>query len=304
MKVADMKERRRTEFRTDSLDLVDFIISHLRWFIIAGIAAAVISAVISLLIRPMYESTVTLYPSSNIAGASTLLGDPASSAHFFGNDDATEKLIQVIRSEQVREYLKESYDLVSHYNIKPGERYPNTLLSKKLDKYLHCSKGPLGAVIIRVRDHDRDTASAMANDVAARADTIFNMMRRHAAMVMLGEIEQSLRAQEQLVRVYEDSLGKAAGGAVLRLYSTLEAESSNLALIRGKQIEALAMSRQTLPYTLVVDHAVPAEKKVTPRRLLIVMVSTISLLITLALVLFVAEGLRVHREGDETAPES
>ena len=58
------------------------------------------------------------------------------------------------------------------------------------------------------------------------------------------------------------------------------------------------MSRQTLPYTLVVDHAVVAEKKAWPRRSIIVLVSTASVLLMLALVLFVAEGLKLHNSDD------
>ena len=69
-------------------------------------------------------------------------------------------------------------------------------------------------------------------------------------------------------------------------------------VMRGRYLEALAMSRQTLPYTLVVDHAVVAEKKAWPRRSIIVLVSAASVLLVLALVLFVAEGLKLHHSDD------
>jgi hypothetical protein len=265
---------------------------------IAGISAAVISAIVSLLLKPLYESTVILYPSSNITEASTLLGEASSRAALFGDDDATEKLIQVIESEQVRDYLKQKYDLARHYNIKPGERYPNTLLAEKMDKYLRCTKTSFGSVEISVRDHDRGIACAMANDMAARADTIFNNLQRGAASVMLDEIPRSYELQDRLVRHYEDSLRIQGGSAAFRIYSTLETETEYLGLMRGKYLEALAMSRQTMPYTLVVDRAVVAEKKAWPRRSIMVLVSTVSVLLLLALVLFVMEGVKLHRADD------
>jgi len=288
----------RAEFRQDSLDLVNFFIRHFRKFVVAGIAAAILSAGISLLLKPLYESTVILYPSSNISEASTLLGEVAPGTTLFGDDDATEKLIQVINSEQVRDYLKEKYDLASHYNIKPGEKYPNTVMSEKMDKYLRCTKTSYGSVQIRVRDRDREVACAMANDMAARADTIFNTLQRSAAAVMLDEINHSYRQQQQLVRKYEDSLSAVDGASLLRIYSTLETENEYLGLIRGRYLEALAMSRQALPYTLVVDRAVVAEKKAWPRRSLIVLVSTFSALLLLTLILMIAEGIRLHRTDD------
>jgi hypothetical protein len=293
-----MKNDIRTEFRTDSVDLINFFIRHFRKFLIAGSAAFLLSAGISLLLKPLYESKVILYPSSNITEASTLLGEASSRTALFGDDDATEKLIQVINSEQVREYLKVKYNLAGHYNIKPGEKYPNTLLAEKMDKYLRCSKTSFGSVEISVRDRDREVACAMANDMAARADTIFNKLQRSAASVMLDEISRSYEIQDRLVRQYEDTLRSLGGAAALRIYSTLETENDYLGVMRGKYLEALAMSRQSLPYILIVDRAVVAEKKAWPRRSLIVLASVVSVSLLLALVLFVAEGIKLHRTDD------
>ena len=73
-----MKGNIRAEFRQDSFDLLNFFIRHFRKFVIAGIVAAILSTVISLLIRPLYESAVILYPSSNITEATSLLGETES----------------------------------------------------------------------------------------------------------------------------------------------------------------------------------------------------------------------------------
>jgi hypothetical protein len=293
-----MKNEMRAEFRTDSFDLINFFIRHFSKFVIAGIASAVLSAGISLLLKPLYESTVILYPSSNITEAGTLLGDVDSRTALFGDDDATEKLVQVINSEQVRGYLKEKYDLVLHYGIKPGEKYPNTVLAAKMDKYLRCAKTSFGSVEIRVRDRDREVACAMANDMALRADTVFNNLQRSAAEVMLDEIYRTYESQFRLVRQYEDSLLRLSGAAALRIYSTLETENEYLGMIRGRYLEAQALSRRTMSYTLIVDRAVVAEKKVWPRRTVMVMVSVLSVLLLLTLVLFVAEGLKLHHADD------
>jgi len=262
------------------------------------VVAAVLSAVISLMIKPLYESTVILYPSSNITEARTLLGESTSRTALFGDDDATEKLIQVINSDQVRDWLRTTYDLASHYNIKPGEKYPNTVISEKMDRFIRCSKTSFGSVEIRVRDRDREIACAMANDIASRADTIFNNLQRSSATQMLDEISRSYGLQDKLVRMYEDTLSTLKGEAALRIWSTLETETDYLGLIRGRYLEALALSQQTLPYTLVVDRAVVAEKKVFPHRSLIVIISTASVLILLALILFVIEGVKLHPADD------
>jgi len=115
---------------------------------------------------------------------------------------------------------------------------------------------------------------------------------------MLDEINRLYNVQDRLVRQYEDTLTSLSGAAALRIYSTLETENDYLGLMRGRFLEAQALSRQTLPYTLVVDRAVVAEKKVFPRRSIIVLLSTASVLLLLALVLFIAEGVKLQRSDD------
>ena len=115
---------------------------------------------------------------------------------------------------------------------------------------------------------------------------------------MLDEINRSYEMQDRLVRQYEDTLTRLQGAAALKTYSTLETETDYLGLIRGRYLEALALSQQTMPYTLVVDRAVVAEKKIWPHRSIIVIVSTLSVLLLTALVLFVAEGVKLQRTND------
>jgi len=336
-----MKKNYRAEFKADSVDLVNFIIRHFKTFIITGLAAAIISAAVSLALKPLYESTVVLYPSSNVAETQNLLGEASSSSSAFGDDDATERLLQILKSDQVKGYLKEKYDLMSHYHIRAGERYPNTQMALKMKKYIRSSKTSFGSVEISVRDRDRNIACQMANDIASRADTIFNAVQRENATKLLGEINKSYELQLRLVRSYEDSLKILAGSGsygkkaseekvydayyyaavsgndsdqgrkktelnllktgspeFLRIFSTLESETEYLSLIRGRYLESYALSHQTLPYTLVVDQAVVAEKKVWPKRSYMVIIATTSALLLLALLLFISDSLVLHREED------
>lgn len=294
-----MKNKIHAEFRPDSVDLVNFIIKHFRSLVITGIAAGVAAAAVSLMLKPLYESAVVLYPSSNISEMPSLLGEISPEATLFGDDDATEKLLQILNSGQVMEYLKAKYDLAGHYKIKPGEKYPNTVITQKMRKYIHSYKTSFGSVEIRVRDRDREIACAMANDIAARADTILNNLQRGASARVLPDINRNYEKQLEMVKRYQDSIVNMADQYNLRLFAALEAETDYLALIRGRYLEAEALSRQTLPYTLVVDSAGVAEKKAWPKRSYIVIISATSAMLLMALGLFVAEGVKLHRTDDQ-----
>ena len=294
-----MKDKIHAEFRPDSVDLVNFIIKHLRLLVITGFAVAVTAAAISLMLKPLYESSVILYPSSNITETPSLLGEISPEATLFGDDDATEKLLQILNSGQVREYLKVKYDLAAHYDIRPGEKYPNTVIAQKMKKYIHATKTSFGSVEIKVRDRDREIACEMANNIAARADTILNSLQRGASAGILSDINHSYQMQLGLVKQYQDSIANMSDQYNLRLFAALEAETDYLALIRGRYLEAQAFSRQTLPYTLVVDRAGVAEKKAWPKRSYIVIVTAASAMLLMALGLFVAEGVKLHRTDDQ-----
>ncbi len=294
-----MKDKIRTEFRPDSVDLVNFIIKHIRLFLITGFVAAILAAAVSLMLKPLYESSVILYPSSNIAETPSLLGEISPEATLFGDDDATEKLLQILNSSQVTEYLKTKYDLMTHYNIRPGEKYPNTVIARMMKKYIHSAKTSFGSVEIKVRDRDREIACAMANDIAARADTILNTLQRGASAGILSDINRSYQSQLGLVKQYQDSIVSMSDQYNLRLFAALEAETDYLALIRGRYMEAQALSRQTLPYTLVVDRAIVAEKKIWPKRSYIVIITAASAVLLMALGLFVAGGMKQHRTDDQ-----
>ncbi len=225
-----MKRNIKDEFKADFRRPADFLSSAIPGNYSGWPGCGCMVSVISLLIKPLYESTVILYPSSNITEARTLLGESTSRTALFGDDNATEKLIQVVSSEQVRDWLRNTYDLASHYNVKPSEKYPNTVISEKMDRYIRISKTSYGSVEIRVHDRDREIACSMANDMASRADTIFNNLQRKAAALTLDEISRSYEMQDRIVRSYEDTLSSLQGAAALKAWSTLETETEYPAL--------------------------------------------------------------------------
>jgi uncharacterized protein involved in exopolysaccharide biosynthesis len=336
-----MKKNLRVDFKPDSVDLVNFVLKHIKIFIITGLAAAVLSALISFAFKPLFESKVILYPGSNIVETHNLLGEISSSSSVFGDNDATERLVQILKSDQVKEYLKKKYDLKNHYKIKPGARYPNTVIEQRMKKYIHCEKTSYGSVQVTVRDHDRNIACLMANDLTSRADTIFNAIQSETSSRLSVEIEKSYKAQLKVVHNYQDSLSRLSGfggfdsesgeGSIykayfeslannnkqvadklekklnlyqkdrpefLRIYSTLEKENEYLLNIRGRYLEALSLAQQNLPYTLIIDKAVVAEKKAWPKRSYIVLIATLSSLLLMGLLLFISDSVVIHSGQD------
>ncbi len=192
-----------------SLSLIYFL---WRWrkllFIITG-TAIIISAVVSLLITPKYESKVILFPTSTNSISKALLSQnagPEKDIMEFGEEEQTEQLLQVLHSSLIRDRIVEKYDLYTHYEIDPESRYRQTNLIKEYNSNITFSRTKYMAVEISVMDKDPQIAADIANDIAALLDSVMNDMQRERSMEAFQIVETTYHDLESDIQRREDSL--------------------------------------------------------------------------------------------------
>lgn len=317
-----MKENQYPEFRLDSFKLLTFLFSYRKLFIITGITAAIVSAIISLTLKPMYQSNVTMFPSSGITAGTPGLFSDKTNIVGFGDEEATEKVLQILLSDRISEFIAEKYRLIEHYEIDPESRYVKTQLESKMRKYISYRKTMYLSVQITVLDSDPVIAAAIANDISMMVDTIFNGMIHEVGRKYVEVIEKEYKRQEKLVLALEDSLyssslWKEAGRgynptalrsmgslltgpgsspftpAYLRLSSSHESALEDLGKIRQRLTEATMSASGELPYTMIINSAKVAERKAFPNRSAIVIISTLSALLLLLGVMIVLDGIKL-----------
>jgi capsular polysaccharide biosynthesis protein len=173
-----------------------------------SIVAFIVSVIVSLLITDRYRSTVVIYP----AVSKDLTRPLMSSAGYrgekvgFGEEDDTERLLQVLKSDAIRESMVEKYSLMEHYGIKDKSRYPYTALNKKFNRNVSVRKTEYMAIEIEVLDADPVIAAAMANDIASYVDSVMNNMLRVTARQSLALIQEEYNRNKLEVKILEDSL--------------------------------------------------------------------------------------------------
>jgi uncharacterized protein involved in exopolysaccharide biosynthesis len=311
-----MKPTQQVQFKTDSFSFLNLIIRYWKVLLIGGIGTFIISAAISLTITPLFRSTVVLYPTTNVVETQTLFGIQGDATPLFGDESATEKVLQILRSDQIRDYLVSRYDLMNHYGIDRDTRYKYTLLAGKMAKYIVSRKTQYNSIEISVLDTDPVTAATMANDIAVQVDTVFNQIVQEAGKKALAAISNSYSEQYARVKELEDSLymnGVTATPTVnislragsgnsswatsfnkadpefLRIMNMFESENENLSDIRSKLTEAKMLAEQDLPYIHIINKARVSEKKALPRRSYIVIASTFTALLLMIFVLALSE---------------
>lgn len=314
-----MKSIETIHFKPDSVNLINLVFKYRKALLITCIVTVIISAVISLTITPLFRSAVVLFPTTNVVESQTLFGIQSKATGLFGDETATEKVLQILRSDNIKNYLVTKYDLMKHYGIGKNVKYRYTKLNTKMNKYIRSKKTQYNSIEIEVLDYDPVVASTMANDVARQIDTVFNHIVKYAGRKSYSAINNSYNDQLRRIKSLEDSLRllspkgstsiypvnfktgltKNSWGTTLgqyspefiRLFNMFESENENLSDIRSRLTEAKMLAEQDLPYTHVINEAKVSEKKALPKRFLIVVTSTLSTLMLMIFILGLSDSV-------------
>jgi len=202
-----MENNERYSFNSN--DLIYKVFHYIKPLIITTIIGAVAAIVVSLLITPLYRSTVIVYPAPSLSISQELIAtkDAAKKESMYGEDKETEQLLQVLNSDELRAKIIHKYNLWKHYGIDSANvKYPNDKMLKKYQKRISYKRTEYMAVEISVLDANPDTAALMANDIATLIDTVMNAMEHKRAKEALQIVEYEYKAKEEQIGMFKDSL--------------------------------------------------------------------------------------------------
>ncbi|MCD6202281.1 MAG: hypothetical protein J7K46_10795 [Bacteroidales bacterium] len=201
-----MKED-NAKFRT--FDFFSFLWKYRRPILIVTIVGIVASVVVSLLITPRFAAEVILYPSASSSVSKTLISTQwvgNKDILSFGDEEETERLLQILQSDRIRKKLVHTFNLFEHYDIKPTEKYKYTKLQNKLKKNISFRKTEYMAVRIRVLDTDPVLAADMANTLATLLDSTITVLQKEKAQKAFALVREEYFKLQQEVNVLQDSL--------------------------------------------------------------------------------------------------
>ena len=276
------------------MDIIRFIFKH-KWPIITiTVIAAIASIIISLVITSKFKSSVIFYPKTQVAASHALttseLIDPDDHIMNFGDEEATEQLIQTLYSEDIRFKIIDKFDLMHHYQIDAAGEYPMTKLHEEYSDNIRFKRTEYMAVEIEVMDTDPQIAADIANTIAALLDSTLNKMQNDVAVEILKVVKKEYNLLQSDIQEIEGKIKKVhhASPEYISLSQQLVNENKRLSQLNAKLAEARVNANQQLPRKFMVTRAYPAEKKSYPVRWVICAVSTISaFLFAVLLMLFI-----------------
>lgn len=292
-----IKMQDNNDYNFNSMDLIRFMFKHKWPIIMVTVIAAIASVIVSYTITPKFKSSVILYPKTQVSVSHALttaeLIDPDDHIMNFGDEEATEQLIQTLYSEDIRLAIIEKFNLMAHYNINAEGEYPMTALHEEFSENIRFKKTEYQAVQIEVMDTDPQMAADIANEIALLLDKTLNRMQNEVAVEILKVVENEYQTLLTEIEEIENQLkefgNRRSDPQYLSLSEQLLNENSRLSNLKSKLVEARVNANQNLPRKFIVAKAYPAEKKSYPIRWLICVVSTFSAFVFAVLMMLFIE---------------
>lgn len=143
--------------KLDAIRLLKFIVKWKKQLIFVGIGSILISFVFTLpaIMKPMFKAQTVIYPVN---------------LHAYSKETATEQMVQLLQSEDVRMKLVDAFDLYTHYDIDSTGNYPRFEMMKRLDENISVSKTEFESIEISIIDENPITAAAMCDSLLSFVD--------------------------------------------------------------------------------------------------------------------------------------
>lgn len=245
-----------------------------RWWkvlLIVFVAAAIVSLVVAMLIKPLYKSSAVIFP-TNSNRMSKAIMDYHYSLDFmdYGIERDCEYAIQILSSKRMQKAVCDHFNLAEHYAIPADQAHFQYKLDKQYKSNISVKRTDFLGVEIGVLDQDPQWAADIANYIAGMYDTLCHDIHHDRAESAAAVMTSVCNEMESDI----DSLSQTAAGSKWR--SDLVAEKCReLADLQTRATQTTVDKDLEVSYKYIVDQASPADKKAYPKRLLIVLAGSL-----------------------------
>jgi LPS O-antigen subunit length determinant protein (WzzB/FepE family) len=304
----------QTNLQEERMGLIQFIWKSKKPILIITAIAAIASIVVSFLITPLYLSSAIVFPAASSNVSFDAQRNVKAAAMDFGEEEQAEQLVQILQSSRIKDRIVKKYDLLADYEISDNDPNKYYKLNKAYYGNFSFNRTRFGSIQIDVLDKDPKKAAAMANDIVDLIDTVKNEMIRERTipafeinlrkkkqmeyerdslltrleeLAQLGVLPNDVRAT--LYQALVDSKSPAEKTEIQRkldinskygsVYDGLEYQRNEKIVkiedFRVSYEQAESDANAKFNHKFVVEKAVVADRKEKPKRMIIVLVSTI-----------------------------
>ncbi len=176
--------------------------------IVLLVAVALGIAVVASLLLPNYYKAETrfLALSPDQLAPETLFGTTGLKPQVYGNMNDIDRLLAIAESNDLIDYLVDTFALYTHYDIDPNKPKAAVTVRQKLLSFYEVTKTPKDAILLAVEDKNPQMAADLANAARARIDYLNKKIIQDAQSQNSQTLMQEIAAKESKMSWFSDSL--------------------------------------------------------------------------------------------------
>lgn len=182
----------------------------LKWrkpLIIVGLITAVASVIVSLALPNYYRATTTfLAVSPDQAMPDLVFSSTPMRTQYYGNENDIDRLLTIAESNDLIDFLVDTFQLFEHYDIKPEHpkaRYQVRLAFRDL---YEVKKTRRDAIELSVEDKDSEMAMHIANTAREKIDLFARELIKSNLKKTIATYEESINTQQKQLDFLSDTL--------------------------------------------------------------------------------------------------
>lgn len=193
--------------KTDIVDIIRTLFKWKKWILISCAVAAIGSATIALLLPEYYKSSTTfLAISPDQSTPELLFGDAGVVPELYGNANDIDRLLTIAESNELVDFLVDSFKLYEHYDIKPGSAKAKNSVRKTFRGLYDITKTKRDALSLSIEDKDPQLATMVAEAARRFINERGQKLIKQTQQRALNTFEINIKSKEAQLIVLSDTL--------------------------------------------------------------------------------------------------
>lgn len=197
------------EKKENLLDVVAILFKWKKFIIVTVGAAAIISAIVSLVLPVYYKATTVFYAASpDLAVPESIFGNSSQAPKYYGTESDINRLMSIANSNELANFMIDSFNLYQHYDITPRSSKEAHAVRLKFKKHFKALKTKYDAIELSVEDRDKELAARMANAAREFINLMGQQLIKAGQEKILRTYIDNIQSKEQGLQILNDSLQK------------------------------------------------------------------------------------------------
>jgi uncharacterized protein involved in exopolysaccharide biosynthesis len=187
-------------------DILRTLAKSKKYIIRTTLAAALLSAIISLLLPVYYKSMTSFYAASPDLGLPNAVGVSELDREVYGSDYDIDRILSIAESEAIYAFLIDSFSLYEHYNVDTSNAKAPYYVREELKDRYKVLKTKLGAIELTFEDTDPLIASNMANSARNKINEIGQSLMKNSQKQTVKAYQLNIDNQASAISMLSDSI--------------------------------------------------------------------------------------------------